>query len=78
MQLRSAPGNAVTLRTAKLQHRNTRRPGTGTSCRTTSFWITTTHGQQQCGSASTSAPMSTSTTAAVSRGPPTTLDGATP
>ena len=85
VQLQSPPGNVVTLRNAKLRHRNTcrltvpdTRHGTGTTGRTTPSPTTMTHSQQRCGSASTSAPMNTSTTAFVNRGPPTTLGGATP
>ena len=85
VQLQSPPGNVVTLRTAKRRHRHMCRlkvphttPWHGHHGPTIRFRTTTTHGQQRCRSASTSAPMSTSTTAVANRGPPTSPDGATP
>ena len=85
VQLQSPLGNVVTLRTARLRHRDT--------CRLTVPHTTLWHGHHgphhpfpdndkplraACGSASTSALMSTSTTAVANRGPPSTPNGATP
>ena len=85
IQLLSPPGSVITLRTAKLDHRQT--------CRLTVPYATPWHGhhgplhpfrgsdnpgERRCGSASTSAPTSTCTTAAASESPLTDLGGATP
>ena len=85
VQLESPPGNVITLRTARLRHRDT--------CRLTVPHATPWHehhgphhpspdnddpwpaAMRKC---LTSAPMSTSTTAAAKRAPPTTPGGATP
>ena len=85
VQLQSPPGNIVTLRTAKLRHRDTCRltvphttPWHGHHGQRHPSPTTTTRGRRRCGSASTNAPMNTSTIAAVSRSSPTTPGGATP
>ena len=84
VQLQSPAGNIVTLRTAKLRHRDTcclavphTTPWHGQHGPHHSFPTTTTRDPRRCGNASTSAPLNTFTAAAASRGPLTTRDGAT-
>ena len=69
------PSRGIATSAASQCH--TRRRGTGTMGRTTLSPRKTTLGLRWCGNASTSAPMSTSTTAAANRSPPTTPGGAT-
>ena len=84
VQLQSPPCNIVTLRTAKLRHRDTCRvtvpdttPWHGHHRRHHPFPDNNARGQPRCGNASTSAPMNTSTIAAASRSPATGPVGAT-
>ena len=84
VQLQSPPGHIVTLRTAKLRHRDTCRlrvphttPWHGNQGPHHPFPITTTRGRRGCGNASTSAPMIAFTIATESRRAPTTPGGAT-